>query len=604
MSILFKQRPLLFAALFITLIFAGCASPPVNPEYVARGDYESMKQYITQKIQYEMKKHKVVGLSIALVDDQRIVWAQGFGYADIAKNIAATPTTVYRVGSISKLFTATAAMQLSEQGKFDIDQPLQTYLPQFSIKSRFLNAAPITPREIMTHHSGLPSDLKMGMWSEHPEPFTTVVDNIRDEYVAYPPNYVFSYSNLGFTLLGHAIQQVAKENFASYLDRSVLQPLGMIHSSFSERPDTPLMAKGYRDDKEMPEPALRDVPAGGLNSNVLDLSRFLQMIFAHGRSGGRQILKEETVVEMLRPQNTDIPLDAGFQVGLGWMMGWIGGGQIKNAGPVVHHNGATILYRSELIALPEHKLGVVVLANSTSAGQVVNDIATATLALALEVKSGIKQPKRLKPDADIGKLSQQELQSFPGFYATSFGFVRISESDGRLQTDVFGKRLDLVSCRDGLLCMQYKPLGIFPIKIEALSEFGLSRASISGHEVLLAQDQGQRFLLGEKITPSPVPESWLRRVGEYKIVNADGDFLAGTLKKINLVYRNGFLIVKLSTREGTITAAIKPISDTEALYRGVGRGMQETIQVKKVDGQEQLMSSGYILKRIADLTPF
>ena len=124
-----------FAPAFAAFILTGCASAPMHPTEIVRNDYEASKSYLAALIQYQMKKHDVTGLSIALVDDQRIVWAQGFGFADKAQNIAATPETLYRVGSISKLFTATAAMQLAEQGRMDIDKPLQTYIPEFSMKA-------------------------------------------------------------------------------------------------------------------------------------------------------------------------------------------------------------------------------------------------------------------------------------------------------------------------------------------------------------------------------------------------------------------------------------------------------------------------------------
>ena len=144
----------------------------MKPEATALGDYEYTKQYMSWLIKKEMKRNNITGLSIALVDGQKVVWSAGFGYADKVNNIPATSQTVYGAGSISKLFTATATMQLAEQGKIDIDKPLQTCLPRFSIKTRFPDAGPITPRNIMTHHSGLPSDLRKGMWSKKPEPFT------------------------------------------------------------------------------------------------------------------------------------------------------------------------------------------------------------------------------------------------------------------------------------------------------------------------------------------------------------------------------------------------------------------------------------------------
>ena len=375
----------------VVLLLAGCASMPKRPESMTRGDYSSVREYISVLADKEMKEKDVTGLSIALVDDQRVVWAEGFGFADEANRVPATPDTIYRAGSISKLFTATAAMQLVEQGKLDIDRPLQTYLPEFSVKSRFPDAGPITPRTIMTHHSGLPSDYLKGMWADKPEPFEKEVNFLRDEYVAYPPNYVFSYSNVGVTLLGHALERVAGRDFAGYMEASVLRPLGMTHSAFSQAPDSsPLGSKAYLKGDEGDELPLRGIPAGGLNASVLDLARFMQMVFADGRAGERQIIKPETLAEMLRPQNGTVPLDLDFRTGLGWALSGLGGIDIRNAGPVAHHSGATLFHRSMLIVLPEHKLGVVVLANSATAGPVVNKVAAEAIKLALEAKTGIK----------------------------------------------------------------------------------------------------------------------------------------------------------------------------------------------------------------------
>jgi CubicO group peptidase (beta-lactamase class C family) len=103
------------------IIISGCTTAPKKPEPVIAGNYDYVKEYITWLAGKEMKKNQVVGLSIAIVDDQTIVWAQGFGYADTKEKRPATPETVYRIGSISKLFTVMATMQLAEQGKIDID---------------------------------------------------------------------------------------------------------------------------------------------------------------------------------------------------------------------------------------------------------------------------------------------------------------------------------------------------------------------------------------------------------------------------------------------------------------------------------------------------
>ena len=384
--------------LLLAVCVAGCSGAPTRPESVGRGDYAKVAEYVSALARHEMKKRDVTGLSIALVDGQRVVWAAGFGYADKAGNVPASPETIYRAASISKLFTATAAMQLVERGTMDIDRPLGDYLPGFSIRTRFADAAPITPRSIMTHHSGLPSDYLKGMWTRDPEPFTRVADRVKDEYAANPPGAVYSYSNLGVTLLGDAIGKVAGRDFASHVRDALLLPLGMTRSSFSTSVDrSPLAAKGYRKGKEAEDPPLRDVPAGGLNTSVLDLSRFVRMVLAGGKAGDRQIITPDTLAEMLRPQNAGVPLDLDFRVGLGWMLGGLGDIDLRDSGPVAYHAGATPLFHGQMIVLPERSLGVVVLANSDTSGPVVRKVAAEALKLALEAKTGRRPPEREKP---------------------------------------------------------------------------------------------------------------------------------------------------------------------------------------------------------------
>src|SRR5450631_3411426 len=147
-----KMLKVWFGIVLLTCMLPGCSAMPIRPESIPLKDYTYTREYISWLAHREMSKHDVTGLSIALVDDQQVVWATGFGFADKAGKVPATAETIYRAGSISKLFTATAVMQLAEQGLLDIDKPLQSYLPEFSIKSRFSDADPITLRSIMTHH--------------------------------------------------------------------------------------------------------------------------------------------------------------------------------------------------------------------------------------------------------------------------------------------------------------------------------------------------------------------------------------------------------------------------------------------------------------------
>ena len=313
---------LLFIAIFSLSIFTSDYASTKNAQkQIKQGDYDYVKQYLSDYIEKEIEKHNVVGLSIALVDDQTIVWAQGFGYADKDAQIKASPETLYRVASISKLFTGTAVMQLAEQGKVDIDKPLQNYLPEFSIKSRFPDAGPITPRNMMTHHSGLPADYFQGEVVTNPASPSSVIPLLKNSYVKSPPDFAWSYSNLAVSLLGQMVEAVSGGNFVTYMDEHIFAPLGMTNSSFVLKPHMQhLLSKGYFKAKAQKEFDIRELAAAGLYSNVLDLAKLEMMVFADGKSGENRILKPETLHEMLTVQNADVALDFDLHMGLPWFM--------------------------------------------------------------------------------------------------------------------------------------------------------------------------------------------------------------------------------------------------------------------------------------------
>lgn len=590
----------LLPCILAVVVLAGCTVAPPRPTSVARGDYETTRTYVKKLIHHEMEKNVVVGLSIALVDDQRIVWAEGFGYADQENKIPASAETLYRVGSISKLFTDTAVMQLAEQGRLDIDRPLQNYLPGFAIKTRYPDAGAITPRQLMTHHSGLPRDRMKGFMNPDPRPFAEVVQDTREDYAAYPPNLVFSYSNLGISLLGSVIQNLGDLPFADYMQQSVLAPLGMSHSSFDTGFSTSaLMAKGYRGRKAETEPSLRDVPAGGLNSSVVDMSRFMSMVFADGTSGNHRLLKAETVAEMLRPQNTAVPLDFNFHVGLGWMLSTVGRSTIENAGIVAHHAGATILFRSQMYLLPEHKLGVVVLANSSTAQQVVDRVATEALSLALEAKTGIRQPERSKVQQADGPLPVADVQGYVGDYATLAGFARIYSDGKGLRTRVAGHDIDLVRRSDGLFGLDYALLGIFHIDLGTLGDIGFSRRNVAGRELMVARAGSQEMLVGQRIEPPANLGAWRQRLGDYEITNLDADHKF--VDRIRLTEARGFLLVEFTMTEALgqpQRITLMPLSNSEGRLLGPLSDGGETIRSVMVDGEERLALSGYLLKRV------
>lgn len=592
----------LYPFALLAAVLSGCAMAPAHPGSVRPGDEDAVKAYLTKLINHEMSKSDVPGLSIAIVDDQRVVWSQGFGYADQERRILASPETIYRVGSISKLFTDMAAMQLVEQGKLNLDVPLKTYLPNFSIKERAGDAVAITPRMLMTHHSGLPRDILKGFMTTTPEPFSNVVDKLRDEFADYSPGQTFSYSNVGVSVLGCVIQQVSGEPFADRLKKEVLLPMGMSHSAFETGvSSSEWMAKGYQGDKPSVEPSLRDVPAGGLNASVVDMTHFMSTIFAGGVHDGHRILQPETLAEMLQPQNLNVPLDMNFQVGLGWMLSTFGRNTIQGGGVVAHHAGATRLFHSQIYILPEHKLGVVVLANSNAALQVVDHIATEALALELEAKTGIKQPGPQDVPTVDQPDSSEDLAKASGRYTTIVGPVNVSAQDGRLRAEVADHTLNLNRRVDGRYSLDYALLGIFHIKLGTLSELGLSFQQVAGHDALIARHGAQEMLVGDKVLPPASLGDWHKRLGDYEIVNLGND--VRLINSIRLAEDHGYLMLELTMSDNpyqTERSFLMPKSNVDAVLLGTLRDGGANVKVVPVDGEERLEISGYQVRRIAN----
>ncbi len=588
----------IFAGIVITLlILSGCASS--HPKTgTSEEPYQRTRGAIASLIREEMRRYNIQGLSIALVDDQKIIWAQGFGYADVANRTPAQPETIYPAGSIAKLFTITAALQLAEQNKLNLDQPLQDYLPEFSIKTRFPGSGPITARSTMTHHSGLPSDHLKEMISLSPIPLTQMVKGLGEEWVAYPPNFIFSYSNVAVQLLGLMVERVGHKDFASYMDESVFRPMGMNHTSFVIEPRLkPLLSKGYKRGQESEEILSRPLPSpdGPIYTSVIDLSRFIRMVFANGMAGDRQILKPETLSEALRPQNSNVPLDLDFQIGLGWFLNEF---DMKNAGLVASHGGTLSLFHSQLIILPEHKLGVVVLANSSSSIHVVNRIAEETLELALEEKTGIRQPDSEEKmfQEPIVPWPQNVLEDYVGYYATGLRVFTVHSKNGKLYTRLMGREVQLVLHPSGQFSVRYRLLGLIPIKLGQIERMKFSLISIQGRKVLVLHYKGKRHLLGEKIESSPISEAWLKRIGEYELVDPGNYF--PVIEKAQFKYEDNFLVLDVTIPIfgdygiDRLRFAVQPLSNQEAILLGLGRNMGETIQVVSDHGIERLRYSG------------
>jgi serine beta-lactamase-like protein LACTB len=192
---------------------------------------------IEKFILHEMADKELPAVSIALVEGDHILWAKAIGWADRDNKIPAHTGTVYRIGSVSKLFTDMAIMQMVERGQIDLDAPVQKYIPEFRPRNETGKA--ITLRQLMSHRSGLVREPPAGHYFDPTAPtLARTVASLNRTSLIYAPESRTKYSNAAIATAGYALEKMNRQPFAQYLKRAVLEPLGLMHSSFEPTEET------------------------------------------------------------------------------------------------------------------------------------------------------------------------------------------------------------------------------------------------------------------------------------------------------------------------------------------------------------------------------
>jgi len=566
------------------------------------GPYAEAVREIERLVATEMEQQGIVGLSIALVDGERIVWADGFGWADRDRRVPATAETVYRMGSVSKVFTGTAVMQLVDQGLIDIDAPIADVLPEFNLRERFAGDPPITARNLMTHHAGVPSDLLSGADTRHPEPLYSLTDRLAGTYEAQPTGAVFQYSNLGFAVLGRLVERVTGEAFADRMTACLLKPLGMDHSSFVlDDRVRPHLSRGYIGGEEREQYPVREQPAGSLYSSARDVGRFLAMVLGGGARDGRRIIGRDQLEAMLSPQNAGVARDLDVRVGLTWQLTNRLGPGLGSA-RIAWHEGWLWHFSSFAAVLPDHGLGVVVAANSDSARKSVTRIGLDALGRLVQAKWG-RRVSTYVPQAQPVTLPTAELSRYAGEYDTSAGLVAFEIEEGALQGNFSGGRVRLVPLADGTFAMRRLLYGFLPYQSPDVDGYQLDFVEVDGRTLIATLDRGTRIPFGERIEQVPIPRRWRARLGRYENRDADEDFVR--VSAIELSEERGFLTARVvisgeHTPEMTQTMALDASAGETAFVMGVGRFRGDAVRVVRVGGRPALEFQGYRLVRADD----
>lgn len=553
--------------------------------------YEPLTGRLRNAMAARCEKDKIAGMSLVLAEDTGPVLACSHGYADLFARTPFTENTLMGIASVSKLFTATGIMRLAEAGKLDIEQPVQTYIPEFSIKQREADAPPIRVIDLMTHHSGIPRDWLNHFYAYDPEPFTTVVGYLRDEYACRPAGEYYAYSNMAIALLGTVLQRVAGVPYEQYVTEEVLRPLGMDNSAFAqEYRNTALYAQAYDGLAVKAELPIRDKPGGGLHASAWELGHFMAAYLAQGQYNGYQLLMPETIGRMLSPQAEDAPMSFGKRMGLNWHLGRPA---LEYAGRVAHHGGALVYYRSELCILPDQGLGVAIVSNSSTATQAILELAEEALQEAVRIKTGL-EPRQ----ASVAFRRRDGVaEATPGGqYATSRGYVDIRPEGHDYAFRWNGRKLVLQGQADGTYLLHRRSeAGLQPDTRFASAPLRFCLDPRSGTKVLLIG----MWPDGEAFTPEPVSPAWLSRLGEYRACNRmPEEALTDIPHALGLKVKRGILHLEVIGPGYRYERVLQAEGDAQALRLGWGQEERTTVYVKEATEGEMLWHMGIAFRKV------
>ena len=552
-------------------------------------DYSSFISKYTAKFKNDLRANNIAGLSIAVVDGDRVIWCEGFGYFNNPAPVNVTANTPFLIGSITKTFSATAVMQLYEKGIIDIDAPLKKYVPEFHMKQVNGNDHMVTVRQLMTHHGGIPDFLT----NKHPKTqlkMDLILDYVNRDYATFPPNTIYSYSNPGIGLLGIMIEKVTGLTFPDYVKKNILNPLKMNSSGIFTFSDMPLSVRlGYNSDlsEEAEYPGLI-LPSGGIYSSAGDMARYIKMILKKGVSDGRKIISEATIDEMLKTQNDQVKLDIGLEIGLVWNILY------NSAGRCIEHEGGTQWHRSKICIAPEAGLGIVILTNSLKGNNLASLCGYEMLAELVKIKGC--DTTKFSDEPRYKSSHRFSLKENPAILPKTIPYhekVRLSGSYG-----TFGER-NIIQIKDSSLFTKYYGHDLYLLPVNN-NEFVVSPVNnysqanpanrfyfetFNNVLNLIEIDRYGRFAhYGERIEPAAIPRSWQKQTGSYEVLPDEN--ISSSLKDFSLEIEDSILMMKAKlTKDYGVPDPVIPfkiINDSLAVVYGYGRFAGQSIQILSV----------------------
>jgi CubicO group peptidase (beta-lactamase class C family) len=551
---------------------------------------DNVRQKIDSVYKGLIKKNKVIGASIAIVDKGQIVYATGYGFSDILEDKKADENTIYRIGSISKSFTALSLMQLQQEGKLFINESIKKHLPEFQLKSRYLDSNQFVIADMLSHTAGIPSDFWNGFFCDSPPDQKWVINQLNKTETAHSSQLNFAYSNIAYGVLGELVARKSNQKYEDYLSESIFKPLGM-QSSFvyPTLENSKNLSKGYIKGKEFKEPSIRDAAAGLIHSSVLDMSNYLKMFLNNGAFNEKSIVDSALLQEMYKDRLVNTILNSNIKYGFALMLDDYYVATKKDTIPVtiISHGGDTYAFHADFGFIPELNVGVVVLTNSDT-GPAMNH-ATDLLShyLKFTYSQKLLAPSKVETDFVENRIIKNiaNLSEVIGKYNLGITHFEVKNPKKiKFKQGPITLRLKAKDDKLARYSVAIVALGI-PIKIPS-QEFQF--ANINGEIYARGVDTKKgilQFMGMKNYAPSAI-ESWKNKLGTYSAVGdlfdcKDCEIMNLEKANLELTEKDGLIYIEMEGKSSDTKFKLyfDALDETTLSCGGLGRGMTEKVKL-------------------------
>ncbi len=518
-------------------------------------------------------------ISAVIFNEKEVLYEGHDGWADKKSHRKPASDTLYMIGSNTKVMTTLGLMRLWEDGKLDPQDDIRKYIPEFEVKSR-MGDYPFTIEDFLMHRSGLVCDMYRYM-TDGRFHYRDIVAGLRDTWRTALPTEMFSYSNLGYTLLGIVIERISGMAYTDFLQKYLFEPLQMevYFLAENELPEAvrDRVALSYdRKGKRQLDPLGCCIPAGSHTyTTVYDLMKMAQMILNKGKTGKKRLYQKKTIEWMEQLPIRD-ELDRELAV--------IGHSLFHNkalsdyrTGPFHGHGGATVYHYSLYDYLPEEKIGIIIFSSFETGRPIITRLERALLNEYLNQAGFQKKETGKRPKV------RSDITNYVGRYDTVFGPLAFALSDqGKLVLRVGQLCMKTETLADGWLrVILPKPLKDVPAELRTLGSGDLKQAVYFGHPVLIMDNGSAKTVIGSRYQEPYVNETWLKAVGAYQPQEGiDTFFFTG----MDLCLKDGELVLTLKIIGEKLNYYLRVLNDEEALVKGFGRNCRQTVTLKKEKG--------------------